>query len=366
MRSAISIVNGILIKPLRMLTVACCAYASLAPASAMTFEEIVQHLPDLSESGEAAPGRFDLDEQSVTLGYDSRLEKWSATLDEYANINPSLTVDYGRLLTNRFGAGATLTHQSNYSEVLVNGVYAPKNNVRLRVSGGQLRAFGNGYAMPGHGADTVFQNSYLVDVKKHWTKYKLLSDVGLAAYTVEANVPDYTNLSALTDTDMRDTSDMASNGLAAGRMNGYLFKLGLQPTDRSRIELRRETGYLVYSSNDGYRSYENLVSHRIKYSQYLRDCTRVQGSYTTNVDSDRLDLGIAKNNWNINLSRALDSGARDTEIQIGYVLPLGRLSHRDRDCGSNLENINLFEPIVDTTIKRPQQFPSELLVKPEG
>lgn len=366
MRSAYSIVDGILTKPLGMLAVACCVYAGIAPASAMTFEEIVQHLPDLSEAGAAAPGRFDLDEQSVTLGYDSRMEKWSATLDEYANTNPSLTVDYGRLLTNKFGAGATLSHQSNYSEVLVNGVYAPKNNVRFRVSGGQLRAFGNGYAMPGSGADTVLQNSYLVDVRKHWTKYKLLSDVGLAAYTVEANAPDYTNLSALTDTDMPDASDMASNGLAVGRMNGYLFKLGLQPTDRSRIELRRETSYLTYSFNDGYRSYENLASHRIKYSQYLSDCTRLQGSYTTSMDADRLDLGIAKNNWNINLSRALDSGTRDTAIQIGYVVPLGRSSHRARDCGANLESLRLFEPIVDTAIKRPQQFPSEPLVIPEG
>lgn len=366
MRSAISTVNGILTNLPGMLAVACCAFASLAPASAMTFEEIVQRLPDLSETGEAAPGRFDLDEQSVSLGYNGRMERWSATLDEYANFNPSLTVDYGRLLTSKFGAGATLTHQSNYSEVLINGVYAPKNNVRFRISGGQLRAFGDGYAMPGSGGDTVLQNSYLVDVKKRWTKYQLLSDIGLAAYTVEANAPDYTNLSALTDSGMPDTSDMASNGLAVGRMNGYLFKLGLQPSDRSRIELQRETGYLTYAFNDGYRSYENLVSHRVKYSQYLKDCTRVQGTYTTNVDADRLDLGIAKNNWNINLSRALDSDTRDTAIQIGYVVPLGRSSQGDRDCGSSLENVRLFEPIVDTTIKRPQQFPSEPLVRPEG
>jgi hypothetical protein len=244
-------------------------------------------------------------------------------------------------------------------------VYAPRRSVRVRLAGGQLRAVGDYSSVPGNESHTVLQNSYLLDVKKYWKKGNLLSDLGLAAYTVEADAPDYTDLSALTNDGAFESNDADDgSGMALGRLNAYRLNLGLQPTPRSKIELRHEIGRLTYYFDDGVRSNEHLVSSRIRYSQFLRNCTRLQGSFSTSTDSDRIDFSIARDGWNINFSRALDNGAGDTAVHIAYVLPLVGSRSGTADCGSTLENVPAFGPIVDTAIKRPQQFPRAPLAKP--
>jgi hypothetical protein len=333
-----------------------CSYGGQAAEAATNANKAAQNLPDLPGANQPAPGHFSLDEQSAALGYDSRMQKWGAKVDEYSDIAPSLTLDYGMLLTSTFGAGATLTRQSDYSEVLVNGVYAPSPDVRIRLASGQLRASGNDFP----GSNTASQNSYLLDVKRYWNKDRLLSDLGLAAYTVRGNDPDYADISALAN-----AGEFNEQSVEPGRLDGYMLHLGLRPTLRSRVELKRATSHLRYAFDDGMQA-EEFVSHHLNYSQYFDDCTRLQGRYSTNANADRLDLNLAKNSWSVNLSRALDGGDGDTSVYIGYAIALGKARGGARECGASFEKAPAFEPIVDATIARPPQFPREPLSRIDG
>lgn len=313
-------------------------------------------LPDLPGAEESAPGHFSLDEQSATLGYDSRLQKWSATLDEYSYLNPGLKLDYGMLLTSEFGAGATLTHHTGYSELLVNGVYAPRRNLRLRLAGGQLRA-----ASEDASSNAVMQNSYLIDVKKNARSGKLLSDFGLSAYTVRANDADgadYSGVSAFDEDEMVE-GDVDSGAGAAGRLDGYSLNLGLQPTPYSRIELRRERTHFTYRYGDGIRGGDYRDVNHVRYSQYLSNCARFQGRFSAGADSGRIDLSLAKSRWNVGVSRSVDSSISDTAVQVGYTIPLGQSRSGSDECTSPAR---AFGALVDATVIRPSLLPSGPIV----
>lgn len=313
------------------------------------------NLPDLAGTNVTAPGHFGLDGQSVRLGYRDRDQVWDARVDGYL-YSPALTVDYGQLLTSTLGYGATATRQNGYSEIMVNGVFAPWQNLRMQLSSGQLRAGGDYVA--GSASSAIMQNSYLVDLKRYSRSGKMLSDVGISAYSVEASDAGYADLSSLASSDELTEADM----LAFGRMDGYALSVGLRPTSRSRIELQRESGYVNYDYGNGDQSREHLVSNRVRYSRYLHDCTRIQGSFSASAYSDRVDVGVARNRWNINLSRAMDGASSDVSVRVGYAIPLGRVGYVPRDCGAHMDNPPGFAPIVDTATARPNRIPKEPLV----
>lgn len=311
-------------------------------------DHVLRALPDLPTVQAEAPGYFDLAGESAEMGYATRVEKWSAKLDQYLDLSPSLTVDYGLLLTNRLSAGGTFRRENAFSEVILNGVYAPQRNVRLRLTGAQLRNAG-GFASAVNGDNAILQNSVLLNARKSWDKYLFLSDLGLTAYSTQANAP-----AALTTLAGDDSS------LARGRKDGYMLNLGMHPTAHSRVELRREFGHLSYSFGENARYAADLASSRMKYSHYLGNCMRVQGRYSTGSDAERLDLNLARNKWSINLSReqGMDN---NSAIMIGYTVPLGTRgtqSMHDDACSGRPSGAPAFEPIIDASMARPTQLPS--------
>lgn len=328
------------------------------PASGATEipDHIFTNLPDLNESEAPAPGYFDLEEDSASIGYETRAEKWGARVDQYMDLQPAVTMDYGLLLTNSFSAGGTFTRQTDYAEIILNGIYAPKRNLRFRMTGAQLRTSTDYLALPDAAASTFMQNSYLFGAKKYWDKYQHLSDIGIAAYSVRADMKPSVRITHSEESDLPDAGDVLTHDLAPGRLDGYMLNLGLRPTPLSKLELRRESGSLRYAFDEGFRRSERLVSNRIKYSHYIGNCMRVQGGYSASSDFDRLDLKLTKNNWNIRVSRELDAGVSDTAIHFGYMLPLGTRGSEARDCGNHQDNAPSFEPIMDAAIKRPQQL----------
>lgn len=313
-----------------------------------------QNLPDL-QGARNEPGYFSLAEQSAALGYVSRRQKWEATLDQYLRPSASLSFDYGLQLTNNFGAGGTFTRQDEQSEVVVNGIFAPKRNVRFRVAGAQLRSdAGHAAASP----DGIVQNSYLLGARKYWNKYELLSDLGISTYAVEASAP--TSLSSLASADALEAANPRL--LAPGRQDGYMLNLNLRPSASSNLELRHEQSQSTYRFDVGNQRTDSLASNRVRYSHYLDHCMRVHGSYSAGRDSDRVELQLAQNNWQLQLSRQQEGADSDTAIQIGYTLPLGRTKYQRQNCGPTLQSTPSFEPIVDAATTRPQQFPREPLV----
>lgn len=334
-----------------------CAFALwLGAASSQTGAAtgLSSSLPNLPSSNAPAPGYFNIAEDSAGIGYASRLERWGAKVEQYKDVNPAVKMDYGRQLSDKLSAGGTFTRQNDYSEVVVNGIYAPQPNLRFRMTGAQLRATG-GYFAPD--ATAFMQNSYLFGAKKFWNKYEYLSDLGVAAYSVEASAPPSANLFASGDEDAPDASTRQSGASAPGRLDGYTLNLGLRPTARSKLEFSRESTNLTHNFDAGFKRQELIASNRVRYSHYFGNCMRLQGGYSAGEDFGRVDLKLTKKNWNVRLWHAQESGSDNTAIQVGYTLPLGRTTRRaSDDCGVR-PGTAAFEPIVDAARQRPSQIP---------
>ncbi|GAB3540299.1 hypothetical protein GCM10027343_09170 [Noviherbaspirillum agri] len=336
------------------------AGATVWDATSLYEASINGNLPDLP-AGAAAPGFFDIAEDSAAISYETRFERWGAKVDQYMDVNPALTMDYGLQLTNRLGAGGTFTRRNEYSEVVLNGIYAPKRNLRFRMTGAQLRASTDAFSLSDSAGSAFMQNSYLFGAKKFWNKYEHLTDMGMTAYSVEASAPSSTRFSLPNAVDGTEAGELRAATLAPGRLNGYMFNVGLRPTPQSKLELRHEVGMLSYRYTSNGSRYEQLVSNRVKFSQYFGNCIRVQGGYSTSTDFDRLDLKLSKHNWNVRLSREQGGDNIDTAVFLGYAIPLGRTSRRAQDCAAGPEPVPSFEPIVNATTQRPQQIPREPL-----
>jgi len=323
-------------------------------------DKVIGNLPNLPAGG-VKPGFFDIAEDSAAIGYETRFERWGAKVDQYMDVNPALTMDYGLQLTNSLGAGGTFTRRNEYSEIVLNGIYAPKRNLRFRMTGAQLRASTDAFSISSSADSAFMQNSYLFGAKKFWNKYEHLTDMGVTAYSVEASAPSSTRYSLASSGEDADMGELRSATLAPGRLSGYMFNVGLRPTPQSKLELRHEVGMLSYRYTSTGNRYEQLVSNRVKFSQYLGNCIRVQGGYSMSTDFDRLDLKLTKNNWNVRLSREQEGENIDTAVHLGYTIPLGRASRRAEHCSAGPERTPSFESIVNATTQRPQQIPREPL-----
>ncbi len=336
---------------------------AIADESIVDQSDISKTLPELPGDGAAAPGHTDLRSKSVSLNYDSLQQKWRASIDEYKSNNPMFSFDYGLRLTDQIAAGGRVSHQREYSEVLVNGVYAPRPSLRLTVSGGQLRPNSDYVSeSTSNGYNALLQNSYLLDVKKYWSRDSLLSDLGISTYVVEANGKANTNRATVSN-DIGDTESLYLDTPALGKKASVVLNLGLHPTADSRVEWRRERGRMNYYVGDDVRDREYLMSSRFKYSHNIDNCTQFQGRYRSSDNYDRMNLGIERNNWNFSVSRTRDDGVGDAGIQIGYKIPLSGSLSSVSNCKQKPDSAPSFNPILETSTSRPDLFPRDALVK---
>jgi len=318
-----------------------CSGAANASTASFSDSSGVLNLPELPASRTGAP-HFGLDRQQAKLSYDGAHQTWGARLDEFSRLKPSLTLDYGKLLTDQLGAGVAVHHEINYSDVWVNGIYAPAQDLRLHVAGGQLRAATDS-GIPASNANEVLQNSYLLGAKRYW-KGGLLSDFGISTYAVEASTTD-------------NPAATGAEEFAPGRQEGNTLNLSLQPLPGSRVELSRETRRLTYYFGADNQDQQYLVSNRVHFSQRLDDCLRLQGGYSTNEETRQVDLKLARKKWFFRVSHTQDGDSNDTTVGIGYTLPLGRTSSSNSKCAPQPDGGSGFGSIIDSTVKRPNQFP---------
>jgi hypothetical protein len=333
-----------------LLLCACSAHANSKPPAP-------GNLPDLPNASDAKPGHFDVDGNSAELGYATRQRTWGARLDEYRDLARSITLDYGTLLTNELGAGAALHRGSDYSDLWINGVYAPDHDFRLRVAGGQLRANENASSGADGVPNTVQQNSILFGARRSW-RDGLVSGVGMSAYAVEAN-----DAGATTSTPAPAFDDAPSEPQepARGRQQGHVLNLSLQPTSQSKIDLSRERNRLAYYSAKGASGDHDVVASRVRFSQYFDNCTQLQGGYSSSDESSQIDLGLNHDRWHINVSRVQAVGSNGTAVNLGYTLPLGGSPNDAATCALQPDNGRSAASIIDTTVSRPAQFPQQPL-----
>lgn len=329
------------------------AVSAHLPAAEMVSKpaDISDKLPDL-HGGMHAPGYFGIARDRAMIGYASQQEKWDARLEQYS-IDPALTLDYGRALFGRFGAGGTITHREAQSEVVVNGIFAPKNNVRFRIAGSQLRSDAAG--KPGIAA--VQQQGYLLGAKKYWDGYEYLSDLGISAYSVEASAAASSAVSTLTDPDTLDAGVAGIQLPASGRTDGYQLSLNLRPSSDSKLEFKHDLSQASYFADTEAFHHESQSSNRVRYSHFFDDCLQLHGGYASTSSAERFDLTLTRDKWNLHFIREQHDSGGSTTMRIGYIVPLGRQPNTKRHCGSVAAP--RFDSIVNATMKRPAQLPAE-------
>lgn len=307
-------------------------HAAQAPGGSAAMRD----LPDLPVPARE-PAYLTLDPGLVGVGFKSKTEKWGARLNNYRGATPSLTLDYGTLLTESLGMGGNLIYQGDSSEALINVVLAPAQSMRLQLTAGERRDYG---ACPAPACGIPAQRSYLLGLKKFFDKRSAGSSVGLFAYDIE---------------DGNAASAAANLSPLPSGLRGYILNLGLQPGARSRMELRHSWGELSYSARDSQPQQHRLSADGVKYTHYFDNCMQLQGRYGSSVNAGRLNVGIAKNQWSVSLSRIHSPDGDDASLRIGYAIPLGSGVRKAIECGPS--NGRPFSPLVEAVSSRPAQLP---------
>ena len=313
---------------------------------------VMRNLPDLPTPGKE-PAYLILDPKLVSVGFKSKTQKWGIRLDEYRSATPSLTLDYGTLLTESLSMGGNLSYKGDHSEALLNTVFAPAQNIRIELTVGELRGYG---ACPASACGITVQHSYLLGLKKYFDKRSTESSVGVFAYDIESD-------SGQRDSALSTAADNAAP-LMPVRMHGYILSLGLQPNTRSSMDLRHSWGEVTYYTHDSQPQQHVLAAGGVKYTYHFDNCALLQGRYGSSPHAGRLNIGIAKNQWSVSLSHASSAVGDDAVLWIGYAIPLGTGMRKAGECGSS--NPRLFSSLVEAAANRPAQLPRAPLVGMDG
>ncbi len=338
------------------------ATAAQAGGSAPLFSAQPQALPDLALPSDLPTSRFAIDQQSATLGGDTRDQTWTTHVN-YAT-DPALSVVYGLRLDPTLAGGTNLVYGTRHKELLLNAIYAPQKDLRFKFSGGQLRRTDDFEFASGAYADSVTQHTYLVGVHKYWDS-ALFSDFSLNAWHAYADDTEPGQQALVRETELAKELYIDPRALATGARRGYLLNLALTPLPESRLELGTGVDQTSYHFADGSASRDDSASHRLHYTQYLDNCSRLQGNYQSKAAWRSFGVSLASGAWSIGAARSFDrdSGDGGYAINAGYTIPMGKTSGRPSSCGSDLNQARTFGSMVNSSVTRSSNLPVAPLVQ---
>jgi len=323
-----------------------------------------QTLPDLAAPAEPTR-RFAIDGQTATVGGDTGDRTWTTRLDYASRNEAAMGLDYGLKLDREFAGGANLVMGTRRKELLLNAVYAPEKNVRVKFSGGQLRQTEDYQFASGTAADSVVQNNFLFDIRKTWSGDALLSGLSLTAWQASAGGADPGQKTLLQDGDLATRVLVDPRLLATGAQRGYMLNLALAPLPASRLELGTGVDRLRYDFADGSGERDSTASRRLHYTQYVGGCSRLQGNYESHAAWRSFGVALARGAWSIGASRTQDrdSGDGGYAINAGYTIPMGRTSGRPTTCASSLQAARSFGSLTGSSVARDPNLPAAPLAQ---
>lgn len=317
------------------------AAVSPEPAYAMGREP-----PSLPGEERANPrGAFAVDAGNITIRDRAPHNTLGVRLDGYTAIRPSVAIENGWLLRSDLGVGGTYKFRNDYVDLLVNGVYAPRRDVRIQLSLSQLRS-GEGFALPqSRDLITVLQTSYVASIRKLWDKSRVLPETGIAIFTARA-----------ADPNKRDT---VTQQLEMGTLAGYMLNIAARPAYHSRIELGYKSQSLAYDHPliDALREKQSVRS--IDYSRLFDDCSRINGRYSTGAGVNQVNLQFERRGFTIGLLQSRTAQGTDHMIRVGYSQPLGNGGPKHASCSGKPIAPTGLQALVDSTISRSPFLPSQ-------
>jgi hypothetical protein len=303
-------------------------------------------LPGEQRAERATPVKVDTG--TIALRERSFDDVLGVRLDGYRALAPSVVLERGWLMSEELGVGGAATVRSGASELVLNGVYAPRRDVLLRLSVSQLRA---GRIATGGGAEqeTVQQTAYVSSINKQWSKSRYLPEAGFALFSARA--------------DGIDRQTMASEGLQTGSMAGYMVKLAARPMQRARIELSYQTQDVLYGYNPADLSRDLQASTSVNYVQSFDDCSQIQGRYTAHPGVAEADVRYQFRGFNVGVLQTRGSSYTNTAVRIGYSMPLGAVKPAPVNCAAAPSAASPFGAVVDAATARSPYLPKAPLTR---
>ncbi len=306
-------------------------------------------LPSLPGEDRTNPkGAVNVDAGNITIRDRAPDNILGVRLDSYQAIKPSVALENGWLLRNDLGVGAAYVFRNDYSDLLFNGVYAPRKDVRFQISVSQLRS-GEGFSMPNtREMQTVLQTGYLVNLKKIWDTSTALPEAGVTIFTAKsADSHSQTN---------------AAHRLEMGTLGGYMLNLAIRPTYQSKVEL----GYKAQSVSYDYamaEPHQKQMQSSVGYSQVFDDCSRVNARYSTGAGTDQVNVQFERQGFIVAVQQTTTANNTDRAIRIGYSQPLGGSGPKSPSCmGTPIAPTGL-QALVDATTARPAVLPNQPIAR---
>lgn len=337
---------GRLLRAVVPVTLAGLSLSASAAVSPEPVYEMGREPPSLPGEERANPkGAVAVDAGNITIRDRAPHNTLGVRLDGYTAIRPSVAIENGWLLRSDLGVGGAYKFRNDYVDLLFNGVYAPRRDVRIQLSLSQLRS-GEGFAVPqSRELITVLQTSYVASISKLWGKSRVLPETGISIFTARA-----------ADPSKRDTG---AQQLEMGTLAGYMLNVAARPAYHSRIELGYKSQSTVYDHPliDVLREKQSVRS--IDYSRVFDDCSRINGRYSTGAGANQINLQFERRGFTIGVLQSRTVQGTDNMIRFGYSQPLGSDGPKPASCSGKPIAPTSLQALVDSTISRSPFLPSQ-------
>ena len=328
------------------MTLASLSLVATAAVSSDPAYDPLREPPSLPGEERANPrGAVNVDAGNITIRDRASHNTLGVRLDGYSAVKPSVAIENGWLVRGDLGIGGAYKFRNDYADLLFNGVYAPRRDVRIQLSLSQLRS-GEGFAVPqSRELITVLQTSYLASIRKLWDKSSVLPEAGISVFTSRAADP--------------NKRDSATRQLEMGTLAGYMLNIAARPAYHTRIELGYKSQSVAYDhpSRDALRETQSVRS--IDYSRVFDDCSRVSGRYSTGAGANQINLQFERRGFTVGLLQSRAAHGTDNVVRVGYSQPLGKASPRPSSCSGKPIAPTSLQALVDSTISRSPFLPSQ-------
>lgn len=334
---------------------ACLAGILLLAASVAAAQDRLQlggemgELPSLpGEARAAETDLFDVDTGSIGLSERSFDNVLGVRLDDYRELAPAVVVEKGWLVSRRLGIGGSYSMRSDSTELVLNGVFAPRRDVRLQISASQLRM--SGFASSFGGVDeTLVQTGVLSSVKKQWSKSRVQPEAGFAVYTARAAGSVRQHAGA--------------TGLELGTLAGYMLRLAAMPMTRARLEVSYQAQNTRYDNPLTPQWRDSQASTSVHYSQAFDQCSLLRGRFTMGPGFERTDLRYERGAFSVGYLQTRSDDYQDRMLQLSYSLALDAGRRPSPGCEQSPGEPTPFRALVDAATARPSYLPSEPLTR---
>jgi hypothetical protein len=269
-------------------------------------------------------------------------------LDGYQELAPAVVLEKGWLVSRKLGVGGVYTVQSGSSELVLNGVYAPRRDVRIQFSASQIRMDGVMSDLGGND-ETLVQTGMLSSVRKQWTKSRVLPEAAFAVFTARAGGS--------------RRREATLSGIEMGTNAGYMLKVAAMPMVRARVEVSYQGQSTTYDNPLTAHWRDSQASASVNYAQSFDDCSLIRGRFTTGPGVSRTDLRYEKGAFSVGFLQSRSDDYQDRMLQFSYSLALDSGRRPVAKCEHIAGAPTPFRAIVDAATTRPSYLPSEPLTR---